>query len=73
VNLSRASTCIFYSWGWSLGDVEQARARIRHPNQTAKLQFIHLIIEKSIDERMMACLKSRKDFIEDVLEQGRSQ
>jgi SNF2 family DNA or RNA helicase len=71
INLSRASTSIFYSWGWSLGDVEQARARIRHPNQTSKLQFIHLIVEKSIDERMLACLKSRKDFIEDVLEQGR--
>lgn len=72
INLSRASTCIFYSWGWSLGDVEQARARIRHPNQISKLQFIHLIIEKSIDERMLGCLKTRKDFIEDVLEQGRA-
>jgi SNF2 family DNA or RNA helicase len=71
VNLSRASTCIFYSWGWSLGDVEQARARIRHSDNVDKLQFIHLIIEDSIDERMMGCLKTRKDFIEDILEKGR--
>jgi len=72
VNLSRASTAFFYSWGWNLGDVEQARARIRHPDQVEKLQFIHLVIEQSIDERMMVCLKNRRDFIEDVLEQGRN-
>jgi len=72
VNLSRASTCIFYSWGWSLGDVEQARARIRHSDNVNKLQFIHLVIEDSIDERMMGCLKTRKDFIEEVLEHGRN-
>ena len=71
VNLSRASTEIFYSWGWSLGDIEQARARIRHAEQKEKLQFIHLVIENSIDERMMGCLQNRRDFIEDVLEQGR--
>ncbi len=71
INLSRASTSIFYSWGWSLGDVEQARARIRHADQKHKLQFIHLVIENSIDDRMMGCLKKRKDFIEDVLEKGR--
>jgi len=72
INLSRSSTCIFYSWGWSLGDIEQARARIRHSENVNKLQFIHLIIEKSIDERMLGCLKARKDFIEDVLEKGRA-
>jgi SNF2 family DNA or RNA helicase len=71
INLSRASTAIFYSWGWSLGDVEQARARIRHSDNVKKLQFIHMVIEKSIDERMMNCLQTRRDFIEDVLEQGR--
>jgi hypothetical protein len=71
VNLSRASTEIFYSWGWSLGDVEQARARIRHSDNVNKLQFIHLVIENSIDDRMMGCLKNRRDFIEDVLGKGR--
>jgi SNF2 family DNA or RNA helicase len=71
INLSRASTAIFYSWGWSLGDVEQARARIRHSDNVKKLQFIHMVIEKSIDERMMNCLQTRRDFIEDVLEKGR--
>lgn len=71
VNLSRALTSIFYSWGWSLGDVEQARARIRHADNKEKLQFIHLVIENSIDERMMGCLQNRRDFIEDVLEKGR--
>jgi SNF2 family DNA or RNA helicase len=71
VNLSRASTCIFYSWGWALGDVEQARARIRHSDNVDKLTFIHLVIEKTIDERMLGALKNRKDFIEDVLERGR--
>jgi SNF2 family DNA or RNA helicase len=72
INLSRASTEIFYSWGWALGDVEQARARIRHADNVDKIQYIHLVIEKSIDERMMGCLQKRKDFIEDVLEQGRT-
>ncbi len=69
--ISRASTAIFYSWGWNLGDVEQARARIRHSDNVKKLQFIHLVIEKSIDDRMMGCLANRRDFIEDVLEKGR--
>ncbi len=73
INLSRASTCLFFSWGWSLGDIEQARARIRHSDQEHKLQFIHLVIENSIDDRMMGCLKKRKDFIEDVLEKGRPE
>ena len=73
VNLSRASTAVFYSWGWSLGDVEQARARIRHGEKTEKLQFVHMVIENSIDERMMGCLQNRRDFIEDVLERGRDR
>jgi SNF2 family DNA or RNA helicase len=71
INLSRASTAIFYSWGWSLGDILQARARIRHAEQTRSLQFVHLVIADSIDERMRACLQDRKDFIEDILETGR--
>jgi hypothetical protein len=71
INLSLASTAIFYSWGWSLGDVEQARARIRHGEKKEKLHYIHLTIEDTLDERMLLCLENRKDFIEDVIEMGR--
>ncbi len=73
INLSDADVCIFYSWGWSLGDVEQARARIRHGEKKAKLLYITLTIDDTLDERMIQCLENRKDFIEDVIEMGRGK
>jgi SNF2 family DNA or RNA helicase len=67
VDLSRASTAIFYSRGWSLGDLLQCRGRLHRPGQTRPVTHVHLVAEGTVDEQALRALERRDDLVESVL------
>lgn len=67
IDLVRASTAIYYSHGWSLGDLLQSRARLHRPGQTRPVTYIHLLAERTVDEWLMKALANREELVETVL------
>lgn len=67
VNLTRARYNIYYSLGFSLTDYEQSLSRSHRPGQKRNVQYIHLLAEKTVDQKVYRALKNRKNVIEDLL------
>jgi len=68
IDCSRAAFAFYYSLGFSLGDYEQSLARLRRPGQTRCVRYYHLVCEGTVDERVYAALKERRDVVESVLQ-----
>ncbi len=73
VDLTRARYAIYYSLGFSLGSYEQSLARIHRPGQTRPVEYIHLVAEGTVDEKVMAALARRADVVNAVLQQMKGQ
>jgi SNF2 family DNA or RNA helicase len=71
VDLTRARYAIYYSLGFSLGSYEQSLARIHRPGQTRPVEYIHLLVKGTVDEKVMAALAARADVVKAVLQQLR--
>jgi SNF2 family DNA or RNA helicase len=71
VDLTRARYAIYYSLGFSLGSYEQSLARIHRPGQTRPVEYIHLLLEGTVDEKVMNALACRSDVVNSVLQQMR--
>jgi len=69
VDLTRARYAIYYSLGFSLGSYEQSLARVHRPGQTRPVEYIHLLAEGTVDEKVMAALARRSDVVNTVLQQ----
>jgi SNF2 family DNA or RNA helicase len=69
IDLTRARYSIYYSLGFSLGSYEQSLARIHRPGQTRPVEYIHLLAEGTVDEKVMAALSQRANVVNAVLEQ----
>jgi SNF2 family DNA or RNA helicase len=67
VDLSRARYCIIYSPCWSLGNYDQALARVHRPGQKGPVQFYHLVAEQTVDETVYRALESKRNVIEAIL------
>ncbi len=68
IDLTRSSYVIIYSACWSLGNYDQALARVHRPGQRRHVQFYHLIAENTVDETVYKALASKRNVIESVLE-----
>lgn len=73
VDLTRARYSIYFSLGFSLGSYEQSLARIHRPGQTRPVEYIHLLAEGTVDEKVMAALSRRADVVNTVLQQMKGQ
>jgi SNF2 family DNA or RNA helicase len=73
VDLTRARYAAYYSVGFSLGSYEQSLARIHRPGQTRPVEYIHLIVEGTVDRKVMAALAQRADVVNAVLQQMKEQ
>ncbi|MCW5982720.1 MAG: DEAD/DEAH box helicase [Bryobacteraceae bacterium] len=73
VDLTRARYAVYYSLGFSLGSYEQSLARIHRPGQTRPVEYIHLLAEGTVDERVMTALAERADVVNSVLQQLKGQ
>jgi SNF2 family DNA or RNA helicase len=69
VDLTRARYSIYYSLGFSLGAYEQSLARIHRPGQTRPVEYIHLLADGTVDEKVMDALARRADVVNSVLRQ----
>ena len=68
IDLSRASTSIWYSMGYSLSDYEQALSRLHRHGQKQSVTHIHLITEGSVDRTVIRALAARKEVIQYILD-----
>jgi len=71
IDFTAARYCVFYSVGFSLGDYDQALARVHRPGQEHPVTYYHLTCEGTIDEIVYEALRQRKDLVEYVLGLGR--
>lgn len=72
-NLVRASTCVYYSQSWSLGQYEQSLARTHRPGQTAeKCLFVHLVVSGTIEPQIYKTHAARREVLDDVLADPRA-
>lgn len=67
IDLTRASVQIFYSKGFSLGNYDQALARVDRPGQTRKVLHIHMDCEGTVDEYVEQLLTERRGVVEGIL------
>lgn len=68
IDLTAARYCIFYSHGFSLGDYQQARARVHRPGQTRKVTYYHLCAKGTVDEKVIKALDNRADLVKFVID-----
>lgn len=67
IDLTRAAYCVYLSTGFSLGDYEQSVARCHRPGQDRTVFYYHILVKDSVDERVYAALRQRKNVVEAVL------
>jgi SNF2 family DNA or RNA helicase len=68
VDLTRSRYAIFYSLSFSLGEFDQALARVHRPGQNRPVSNYFLLAEKTVDHRIMRALNSRREVVESILE-----
>jgi SNF2 family DNA or RNA helicase len=67
IDLTRAHYCVYFSLGFSLGQYEQSLARIHRPGQDRPVYYMHLLVEKSIDQHVYKLLRQRKNVVEGIV------
>jgi SNF2 family DNA or RNA helicase len=67
IDLSRASTAIYFSVGFSLGDYKQSQSRLHRPGQRSNVTYVHLVASKTVDEKVYGALKRRENIVESIL------
>ena len=72
LTLTAADTAVFYSLSYNYADYEQAKARIHRIGQKNNCTYIHLIAKKTIDEKVLSALKSKKNIADLVVDNWRS-
>lgn len=71
VDLTAASTSIFYSLDWNSETYEQARGRIHGPKQTKTCHYVHLLARDTVDETIYSALTrkiNRQQMLAEVVE-----
>lgn len=67
IDLSRSAYAVFYASTWSLGDYEQALARIHRPGQERPVDYYHIVATNTIDRDINTALRSKADVASKVI------
>lgn len=67
IDLTRAALAVDFSGDWSLTNWLQSRKRVHRPGQTRATRFMTLVTKDTIEGRIIAALKERRDIIETLL------
>jgi len=67
VSMTRACFSVYYSVGYSLADLEQAKARVHRPGQERAVTHIFLVADDTVDEHVYAAIKNKAEVVEHVL------
>lgn len=68
LNLQRAHTIVFFSNSFSLDSRAQSEDRVHRDGQTEKVTVVDLIVEGSVDEKIMEALETKRSLAHIILE-----
>lgn len=71
ITLHAASTVVFYSYDYNYANYAQALARIHRIGQRLPVTYIHLVVDGSIDEKILAALENKEDMAKTVVDSWR--
>lgn len=71
ITLTAADTCVYYSVNFNYAAYSQSLARIHRIGQRNVCTYIHLIVEKSIDETVLKALAAKEDLAKMVVDSWR--
>lgn len=71
ITLHAASTAVFYSYDYNYTNYAQALARIHRIGQRLPVTYIHLVVDGSIDEKILAALENKEDMAKTVVDSWR--
>lgn len=71
ITLHAADNAIFYSTDYNFGVYDQCRARIHRIGQRHNVNYIHLIAEKTVDEKIYKILRNKGNIARDVVDRWR--
>jgi len=69
IDLTEASYLLFYTLGYSLGDYQQAIARVHRPGQERPVVVYRLLARGTVDTKIIRALDRRRDVIKSILSQ----
>ena len=67
IDLTRARYAVYYTIGYSLGELDQAKARVHRPGQTRKVTNVFMQASKTIDEGIYRSLRNKRSIVEFVM------
>jgi len=67
IDCTRAKFAIYYSLGFSPGDYDQSERRLWRPGQEHPVTYIHLVVQRTVDEYVYKSIAEKKDVIELIL------
>lgn len=70
LTLTAADTAVFYSNGWDLEQRAQAEDRIHRIGQTRPVTYVDLVVEGTVDERILQALRKKIDLAAEVMRDG---
>jgi len=68
IDLTRSHHGFWFSLSYSLGDYEQANARLHRPGQRNNVAMYHLVAKGTIDEAIYEALEKRGDVVGAIIE-----
>ena len=71
ITLTAADTCVYYSENFNYAAYSQSLARIHRIGQRNTCTYIHLVVEHSIDERILKALSEKEDLAKTVVDDWR--
>ena len=72
ITLTAASTAVFYSWDYNYANYQQAMARIHRIGQTENCTYIHLVVNDTIDDKVLRALKAKEDIASTLVDNWKS-
>ncbi len=62
ITLTAASTMVFYSLDYNMGNFEQAKARIHRSGQRENCHYIYLVCKETVDDKVLYALREKLDL-----------
>lgn len=72
ITLTAADTCVYYSVNFNYAAYSQSLARIHRIGQKNTCTYIHLIVENTVDETILAALARKEDLAKTIVDDWRN-
>lgn len=67
VDFTKASVAVFFSFGFSLKDWKQSRARLHRPGQKKPVTFIKLVANRTVDVKIYKAIEKNEQIVDAIL------